>query len=103
MESLPLFVNKGRASYFGKQPNPVPFVAAKDFAGIVAKVYNDETKPNKSFAIVGPEAITFQDAMTKYFQAKAPEIKKVDCTPYAVGNINAFLAGSKALKGAVHS
>lgn len=101
MESLPLFVNKGRASYFGKQKTPIPFVSALDYAKMVLQVYNGQLSINKSYNIIGKSPVSFHDALTQYVSLHHKSIKKVSSTPYFAGNIIAALTGNKQLKDTV--
>ncbi|MGE5777649.1 MAG: SDR family oxidoreductase, partial [Chloroflexota bacterium] len=56
MDTLPMFVNQGRAAVFGKQACPYHWVAADDIARMVAAAYELKEAPNKRFIIHGPEA-----------------------------------------------
>jgi uncharacterized protein YbjT (DUF2867 family) len=98
MESIPLFVSKGRASYFGKQTNPIHFVAAGDYAKMVVQAYTNKLKLNESYAVVGPEPVTFQQALLLYTKTKAPAIKNVNSIPYPIGNLIAAISGNKEMK-----
>jgi uncharacterized protein YbjT (DUF2867 family) len=101
MESLPLFINSGRASYFGKQIKPIPFASAVDYARMVSSAYLNQLKLNKAYAVVGPESFTFEEALKMYVEKKEPSIAKVTSTPYFIGNIIALLSGNKSLKETV--
>ncbi len=101
MENLPLFINSGRAAYFGKQLNPIPFASAVDYAGMVSDAYLNQLKPNKAYAVVGPESFTFNEALKKYIDKKEPSIANVTSTPYFIGNLIALLSGNKSLKQTV--
>jgi uncharacterized protein YbjT (DUF2867 family) len=101
MESLPLFINSGRASYFGKQPKPIPFTSAWDYAKMVGSAYLNQLKYNKAYPVVGPESFTFDEALKMYVEKAEPSITKVASTPYFIGNLIALLSGNKSLKQTV--
>ena len=77
MESLPLFVNNGRASYFGKQKTFIPFVASADYVKMVLQAYNGQIDSNKSYEVIGTTLISFQDALSRYVERHHKNIKKV--------------------------
>lgn len=101
MESLPLFVNNGRASYFGKQKTFIPFVASADYVKMVLQAYNGQIDSNKSYEVIGTTLISFQDALSRYVERHHKNIKKVSSTPYFIGNVIATLSGNKQLKETV--
>jgi uncharacterized protein YbjT (DUF2867 family) len=101
LESLPLFVNNGRASYFGKQKTLIPFVASSDYVKMVLNAYNSQLDWNKSYEVIGKSLLSFQDALTHYVDLHHQSIKGVSSTPYFIGNIIATLTGNKLLKDTV--
>jgi uncharacterized protein YbjT (DUF2867 family) len=101
MESLPLFINSGRATYFGKQLKPIPFASAVDYAKMVSGAYLNQLKYNEAYAIVGPESFSFNEALKMYVEKKEPSITKVTSTPYFIGNLIALLSGNKLLEQTV--
>jgi len=98
MENLPKYIRGDRAFVFGKQPNPYHFIAADDYARMVAASYGIEKAINKRFIIHGPEGILFHEAVKRYCNVFHPEIKKVSTMPYWLVSIIAFMRGSKEMK-----
>lgn len=98
MEILPKYIRGSRAFVFGKQPNPYHFIAADDYARMVAVSYGVEGAINKRFIIHGPEGILFHEAVKRYCNVFHPEIKKVSTMPYWLANIIASIRGSKEMK-----
>lgn len=75
MESLPRFIQADTATIIGKHPNPFHFVAAKDYASMVAKAYGLPEAANKRFFIYGPRALPMQDALQHYCDTVQPNVK----------------------------
>jgi len=98
MEILPKYIRGSRAFVFGKQPNPYHFIAADDYARMVAASYGVEEAINKRFIIHGPEGILFHEAVKRYCNVFHPEIKKVSTMPYWLAAIIASIRGSKEMK-----
>jgi hypothetical protein len=94
-------VNKARASYFGEQKTPVPFVASSDYAKMVLNAYNSQLDWNKSYEVIGKSPLSFQDALTQYVELHHLDIKGVSSTPYFIGNMIATLSCNKQLKDTV--
>jgi uncharacterized protein YbjT (DUF2867 family) len=101
MESLPLFINSGRAAYFGKQLKSIPFASVVDYAKMISSAYLNQLKHNKSYAVVGQESFTFEEALKMYVEKKEPSIAKVTSTPYFIGNLIALASRNKSLKQTV--
>lgn len=100
LESLPLFVNQGRAAVLGKQPCPYHWVAAEDIARMVVTAYGLEEAVNQRFIIHGPESIPMQEALRRYCAAFHPEIKEVSSIPFWLVRLLAVLTGNQGLKSA---
>ncbi len=75
MESLPLYIRGKRASIIGKQPHRLHWLAADDYAKMVSKAFQLPEAVNKRFFIYGPEALTIQEALTKYCSIVCPDVK----------------------------
>lgn len=99
MESMPLFVENGRATVFGKTSQPIRWVAANDYANMVAKSYVQHKTINQRLYIHGPEAIDMYSALQQYCQ-KNNSIK-LGRMPYWFGNVIATLTKNRQLKDAV--
>ena len=100
MESLPLFVNQGRAYVFGKQPFPYHWVAAEDIATMVAAAYVPGKETNGRFVVHGPESISMRDALRRYCAVAHPDIKQVSNMPFWQVKLLATLTSNRELKGA---
>ncbi|HEX2993472.1 MAG TPA: NAD(P)H-binding protein [Anaerolineales bacterium] len=98
MDTLPMFVNQGRAAVFGKQPCPYHWVAAEDIARAVATAYELKEAPNKRFIIHGPEAIRMQEALKRYCAVFHPEIKAVTSMPFWLVKLLAAFTHNQGLK-----
>lgn len=75
MESLELFVRGKNAVIIGTQAHPVRWVAADDYAKLVARAYELPEAANKTFFVVGPEGCGKADAMRVYIEIARPELK----------------------------
>ena len=98
MEVLPRYVRDGKAFVFGRQPNPYHFIAADDYAMMVAASYGLEEAANKRFIIHGPEGLLFHDAVKRYCENFHPEIKKVTTMPYWLATVIAKIKGKPEMK-----
>lgn len=100
MEILPKYIRDNRAIVFGKQPNPYHFIAADDYARMVAASYRLSEAVNRRFIIHGPEGILFHEAVKRYCDVFYPEIKKVSTMPYWLVTFIASINGQKEMKRA---
>jgi len=100
MESLPMFVVQGRASVLGKQPYPYHWVAAEDYARMVATAYGLGAAANKRFIVHGPEAIRMHEALRRYCAVFQPDIRQVSTMPFWLVKILATITGNQELKSA---
>jgi uncharacterized protein YbjT (DUF2867 family) len=98
-ESLDLMIRDGKAMLLGKQPNPSHWVAADDFARMVATAYGKPEAKNKIFFIFGPEQHLMKDLLEKYCKLRYPEIKKVSSVPIWMMKMIGLFTGNKQLKG----
>jgi len=98
MESLPLFVVKGRASVLGKQPFPYHWVAADDYAQMVATAYSLDEAANQRVVVLGPEAIGMHEALRRYCAAFHPNIKQVGTMPFWLVKLLSALTRNQELK-----
>ncbi len=100
MESLPMFVNQGRASVLGKQPHPYHWVAAEDIARLVSTAYELGAAAPQRVIIHGPEAIRMDEALRRYCAVFHPDIKQVSSLPLWFVKLLAIITGNHGLKGA---
>lgn len=75
MESLELFIRGKNAIIIGTQAHPVRWVAADDYAKLVARAYELPEAANKTFFVVGPEGYGKGEAMRLYIEIARPELK----------------------------
>lgn len=99
-ESLELMIRNGKATLLGKQPNPYHWVAADDFAKMIAEAYSKKEALNKTFYVYGPESWLMKDLLEKYSQSNYPDIKKVSVVPIPLLKVIARLTGNKELNEA---
>jgi uncharacterized protein YbjT (DUF2867 family) len=100
MEILPQFVVKGRASVLGKQPCPYHWIAAEDYARMVAAAFGPDATANQRLVVHGPEAIRMDEALRRYCAAIHPDIKQVSTMPIWLVKLLAILMRDKDLKAA---
>jgi len=80
MESLPMFVRDGRATIIGRQPHRYHYLAARDFAEIVACALANPVDAGRSLTVFGPRAWTMHEALAVYCRICRPEVR-VDSVP----------------------
>lgn len=97
MESLPNLVQGKRAMLIGRQPTPLHWIAAQDFARMVAQAYCLPEAANKTFYIYGPETIPMQQALETYCTLVRPDAK-VSKMPIWLISILAILSREPRLK-----
>jgi uncharacterized protein YbjT (DUF2867 family) len=72
---LALFVQGKQAVVIGKQPNPVHWLAADDYARMVSAAYQKPEAANQIFTVYGPDAKPMMDALKVYCATVRPEVK----------------------------
>ena len=75
MESLSLAVRGNRAMIIGKQPHPLHWLAASDYAEMVSRAFELPEAANKRLYIFGPRALTMSEALHTYCSIVHPGIK----------------------------
>ncbi|MEI6620530.1 MAG: SDR family NAD(P)-dependent oxidoreductase [Actinomycetes bacterium] len=95
MESLPRFVQGKRAALVGKQPNPWHWVSAADFAAMISEAFATPTASG-TFTVLGPQAMTMQEALTIYCATLEPS-PKVSVLPLPIASLMARLQKSGPL------
>jgi uncharacterized protein YbjT (DUF2867 family) len=100
MESLPMFVNQGRAYVFGKQPHPYHWVAAENIAGMVSTAYGRGEPAGQRLIVHGPEAIRMHEALKRYCAVFQPDIQEVSTMPFWLVTLLATLTRNRELQGA---
>ena len=99
-ETLPHFVQDGRAAILGSQPMKINWLAATDYASQVSKAFRLEEAANKCFYNLGPEKLTMTEALQIYCDRFYDEMK-AKTVPFWLAKIFAFLTGYKKLKLAI--
>ena len=96
-ESLPLFIKSGRASIIGKQPYPLSWLAASDYARQVSNAFQKDEALNKCFYNLGPEKMTMLAALTRFCGRFYPDIKPGSIS-FVTARLISVLPGMKQLK-----
>lgn len=100
LESLPHFIQQGRARYLGQQPIPRGWLAAADYARQVSRAFATDEAANKCFYNLGPQKITIPDAIRQFCARHYPGYK-VSSMPYGLARITALLPAGKTLRKAI--
>jgi uncharacterized protein YbjT (DUF2867 family) len=100
MESLPLFVRGKRIVLIGQQPHPWRWIAADDYAEMVLNAHLQGDYPNITAYTVGPEALTFRQAVRTYVEIVQPKLK-VQQIPLSLAKFFAAVTFKSELRGAV--
>jgi len=75
MESLKLFARGKNITVIGEQTNPIHWIAAEDYARMVANAYKSDNAINKKFIVKGQEAYTMKQAAEIYTEIVNPDMK----------------------------
>jgi len=81
MDSLPKLIRKGKVTLYGKQSNPIHFLSTSDFAKVVSASLNHKDSVNATFDVLGPEAITLDDALGVLKRCRRPNLKIEHSSP----------------------
>jgi len=81
METIPKFVDKGRAVIYGEQPHPINFLAVSDFAVMVSNSIGKIDCVGKTFDVLGPEALTLDTVLGMYKRYRRPNLKVTHSSP----------------------
>jgi uncharacterized protein YbjT (DUF2867 family) len=101
MEMIPNFVKGRMAICFGKGDTRLHFLAVSDFAAIVARAFAIDETLNRSYRILGPEAISLYEAIDRCRTVLHPHIRKVTILPFWVAKLVATFRRSAEMKFAV--
>jgi uncharacterized protein YbjT (DUF2867 family) len=98
MESLPKWTRGGRAFIVGNQPTLWRWVAASDYANMVARAYSSLDKSaNKTLYVYGPEALTMEQALDIYIKRCAPDTT-IRYLPFWQARITSWMPGNEHLR-----
>ncbi len=100
MESLHRFVHGKRALLIGKQPFVWHWLAAEDYAQMVATAYAPPSTANKSLFVYGPQAFIMRDALRIFYCRAHPEASLMPM-PIWFTRIIARLGNRKELQAAL--
>ncbi|MDH4156105.1 MAG: NAD(P)H-binding protein [candidate division Zixibacteria bacterium] len=96
-ESLPSFIQRGRAAVLGHQPGKFAWLAASDYARQVSRAFQTEAAANRCFYNLGPEKMTMMAALTKFCRRHYPELEPQEVS-FKMAGAMAMLPGMKLLK-----
>lgn len=99
-ETLPLFLQKGKAVYIGSGRASFHFLAASDYANIVSQCFTSDKADNKELTIFGPEPMPIPEAMRRLLAIVHPDCK-IEHLPVWLARISAWMMFDKNLKMAV--
>lgn len=77
METLPLFIQKGKLVHIGPSTQPIHWVAAEDYAVEVSRALTDPEVRNCRIPIYGPESMTMSDAMAAYARQYGLKVQRM--------------------------
>ena len=75
MDSLPLFIQSGKAIVLGKQSNPLSWLASSDYSAMVSKAYDIEEAANRTLYVKGLDQMSIPDALNKFCEIVLPSAK----------------------------
>jgi len=75
MDTLPRLIRKGKVTLYGKQSHPIHFLSTSDFATVVSGSLNNKDSVNATFDVMGPEALTLDDALGMLKRYRRPNLK----------------------------
>ena len=99
-ESLPSFVQGGRAGVFGKQPIPRAWLALKDYARQVSTALASEEAADKCFYNYGPVKMTLLEAVERFCERFHPEVKP-ESVSFMKAKMLTLVPGMSGLKRAL--
>lgn len=103
MESLPkwVLVDDKKAFIVGEQHTLWHWVAAEDYANMVARAYGSlESTANKTFYVYGPEALTMEQALKIYIPTCVPEAKIEHC-PFWQMRLVSWMPGKEHIRNVI--
>jgi uncharacterized protein YbjT (DUF2867 family) len=98
-EGLEMMIRGNKATMIGKQP-PNHWLAAEDYGRMVATAYQDESKRDAIYYVLGPEKHSMQDLLERYVKHARPDIQKVSTAPPALLKFISWITRNKELKTA---
>lgn len=99
MESLDMFVRSNRLELMTPQPLRYHYLAAADYAEIVARVLVEGGAARQALTVLGPEPLTMREALETYRQRLRPDLN-IRATPTRIIRIVAALSRNAELRQA---
>jgi uncharacterized protein YbjT (DUF2867 family) len=99
-ESLPLFVQGGKAIVLGNQQHEVSWLAAADYAHLVSTAFSKDETYNKIYHIKGIEKLKIPDALSVFCDVIMPEAK-LSFIPLWLGRIAGWFSSRKEMRGLI--
>ena len=99
-ESLPKFIQQGKALVLGDQPNAYSWLAASDFAQQVTHAFQSDEAKNICFYNGGPEKLTMTEALAKFCSICYPDLSPEKLS-FGMAKMLSNLPGMSALKLAI--
>ena len=99
-ESLPKFIQQGKALVLGDQPNAYSWLSASDFAQQVTNAFKNERAENKCFYNGGPEKLTMTEALARFCAVCHPDLSPEKLS-FGMAKMLSNLPGMSALKLAI--
>jgi uncharacterized protein YbjT (DUF2867 family) len=97
MELLPNFVQGSKAMVMGKQPARWHWIAAADYARMVATALTHPEAEGKTLYVYGPEAMTMAEAVETYRSKCAPQAQ-LTTVPFFILSLVALAPSRKRLR-----
>jgi uncharacterized protein YbjT (DUF2867 family) len=99
-ESLPLLLQKDKMVFVGSGRTSFYFLAAADYARIVARCFQTDRADNRILTIFGPEPMPIPEALRRFLSIAHPDVR-IDHLPIWLAKFSAFITFSKKLRAAV--
>ncbi|MEW6412500.1 MAG: SDR family oxidoreductase [Candidatus Zixiibacteriota bacterium] len=96
-ESLPSFIQQGKAVVLGEQPTKFGWLAASDFARQVSTAFRSEAAANKCFYNLGPDKMTMMEALGKFCAKHYPDLKP-EVVSFGMAKFLSHMPGMGVLK-----
>ena len=96
-ETLPSFIQQGKAIILGDQPHGYSWLSASDYAKQVSNAYKNEDAANTCFYNLGPEKMTMMEALARYCAICQPDMKPEKLS-FTMANMISYMPGMEKLK-----
>ncbi len=99
-ESLPQFIQQGKAIVLGDQPVEFRWLASSDFTNQVVQAFSTDDAADKCFYNGGPDKMTMKDALAKFCAVCYPDLSPENMT-FGMAKMFSNLPGMEKLKLAI--